>query len=104
MSKEPENLVLELLRGMRGDIGGLRDGLGEVRDGLRDVREDIRGLRRVQDNHTLRFDFLEERVEMLRESTMTALGFAVDATERKKKIESRIADLTERVEKLEKTK
>jgi chromosome segregation ATPase len=94
---EPENLVLEPLREMRGDIRSLRE---EVRS----VREDIRGLRNVQDSHTLRFDFLEERVEALREATMTALGFAVDANERKKKIELQVADLRERVERLEKAK
>ncbi len=68
------------------------------------VREDIRGLRQVQDNHTLRFDFLEERVESWRESTMMALGYAVDASERKKKIEGQVEDLRARVEKLEKAK
>jgi len=97
MGKEPDNLVLEPLRGMRGDIQ-------DVRDGLKDVREDNRGLRRVQDSHTLRFDFLEERVETLRESTMTALGYAVDASERKKKIETRLSYLSARVEMLEKAK
>ena len=97
MAKEPDNLVLELLRGMRDDIK-------DVRDGLRGVREDVRGVRNLQDNHTLRFDFLEERVEQLRESTMTALGFAVNASEREKKIESRVADLAKRIEKLEKAK
>jgi chromosome segregation ATPase len=101
---EPENLVLELLREMRVDIRSIREELSELRDGQRDIKEDIRGLRVVQDSHTLKLDFLEERGEMLRESTMTALGFAVDASERKKKIETQIADLRERVERLEKAK
>ncbi len=91
---EPENLILELLREMRSDIRDVRDGL----------HEDIRGVRNVVDNLSLRFDFLEERVEALREATMTALGFAVDASERKKKIKSQLAELTERVERLEKAK
>ncbi|WP_166145025.1 hypothetical protein [Methylosinus sp. RM1] len=91
---EPENLVLELLREMRADIRGVRD----------EQKEDIRGLRSVVDSILLRLDYFEERVEMLRESTMTALGFAVDASERKKKIETQIAELRERVERLEKAK
>lgn len=91
---EPENLVLELLREMRADMKDLRNAL----------HDDVHGLRVVLDNHTLKLDFLEECVEMLRESTMTALGFAVDASERKKKIETQLAELRERVERLEKAK
>jgi predicted nucleic acid-binding Zn-ribbon protein len=111
MTTEPENLTLELLRGIRADVSRLRDGLTSVREGLsevrdevREVREDIRGLRRVQDNHSLRFDYLEEVVGTLRDSTMMALGHSVDAVERKKKMETRITELAERVEKLEKAK
>jgi hypothetical protein len=91
---EPENLVLELLREMRADVRTVRD----------EQKEDIRGVRNAIDSILLRLDYFEERVEMLRESTMTALGFAVDASERKKKIETQIADLRERVERLEKAK
>ncbi|MBG0793955.1 hypothetical protein IYY11_11280 [Methylocystis sp. H62] len=97
MAQEPDNLVLELLRGMRGDIADLREG-------VRGVQNDIRSVRNVQDTHTLRFDFIEGRVETLREAMMTALGFAVNADEKHKKIEVRLAELTERVEKLEKAK
>jgi hypothetical protein len=97
MAQEPDNLVLELLCGMRADVADLREG-------VRGVQNDIRGVRNAQDNHSLRFDFLEERVETLREATMTALGFAVNADEKHKKIEVRLAELTERVEKLEKAK
>jgi predicted nucleic acid-binding Zn-ribbon protein len=80
---EPENLVLELLR---------------------ELRDEFRSMRVILDNHTLKLDFLEERIERLREATMTGLGFAVDANERNRKIEIEIADLRERVEKLEKAK
>ncbi len=87
---EPENLVLEMLRELRAEV--------------KELRVEVRGIRVVLDNHTLKLDFLEERVERLREATMTGLGFAVDANERNKKIEIEIADLRERVEKLEKAK
>ncbi|MEA2861721.1 MAG: hypothetical protein QOC72_3760, partial [Methylobacteriaceae bacterium] len=50
---------------------------------------------------TLRFDFLEERVEMLREGTLTAIGFAASANEQHKKLAEQIADLAKRVQKLE---
>jgi cell division protein ZapA (FtsZ GTPase activity inhibitor) len=91
---EPENLVLELLREMRADVRNVRD----------EQKEDIRGVRNAVDSILLRLDYFEEQVEMLRESTMTALGFAVDASERKKKIETQLAELRERVERLEKAK
>jgi hypothetical protein len=111
MTREPENPTLELLRGIGSDFSGLRDGLTDVRAGLseireevRDVREDIRGLRRVQDSHSVRFEYLEEVVGTLRDSTMMAMGHSLDAVGRKKKMETRLTELAERVEKLEKAK
>ena len=84
MAKEPENLVLEHLRLIRADVKELR---GEMRGELDSVRTDLRDIRKVQDDHTLRFDYLEERVEMLREGTLTAIGFAASAGESQKKLE-----------------
>jgi len=118
LADQPDNLTLEILRGIRADVGSMRDGLTDVRDGLNEVRQemhafrgeireigdDVRGLKRVQDTHTLRFDHLEEVVGMLRDSTMMALGYSVDAVERNKKMETRLSALTDRVEKLEKAK
>jgi len=64
MAKEPENLVLEHLRIIRADVKDLRR---EVATGFREVRKTL-------DEHTRRFDDLEERVEMPREGTLTAIG------------------------------
>ena len=94
MANEPENLVLEHLRIIRADIRDLRTEMtGEFHD-----------VRRTLGEHTRRFDYLEERVEMLREGTLTAIGFAASAGERQKKLEKQIADLTKRVEKSEPAK
>lgn len=98
---EPDNLVLELLRGMREEIRDLRE---IVRVGFKEVRTDIRGLKVVQDSHTLQVGYLDEKVDMLRESTMTALGFANHVDLQQKKMGKQLAALSERVEKLEKSK
>ena len=66
MAEEPENLVLEILRRMQGDMASMKS--------------DISGIKRVQDNHTLKLDFLAERVEMLHEGTM-----ALDRPARRKR-------------------
>lgn len=98
---EPDNLVLELLRGMREEIRDMRE---TMRVGFKEVRTDIRGLKVVQDSHTLQVGYLDEKVDMLRESTMTALGFANHVDLQQKKMGKQLAALSERVEKLEKSK
>ena len=94
---EPDNLVLELLRGMRADVQAMRED-------LHDIRSDIRGMKLVQDKHTMQFEYLDEKVEMLRESTMTALGFATNVGVQQRKMAKQYADLADRIEKLEKSK
>ena len=94
MTEEPENLVLHHLRDIRADVASLRTE-------AKDMRGDVHEIRTVLDSHTLRFDFLEERVEMLREGTLTAIGFAASANEQNRKVAQQIADPTKRVEKLE---
>jgi phage shock protein A len=90
MAYEPENLVLELLRNMRQEF--------------HDVHEDIRDIKKGQDVLALNVAGLDERLEMLRESTMTALGFATDTGVRQKKLEKQVSELAKRVEQLEKSK
>ena len=51
--------------------------------------------------HDLRFDSLDKRFDLVREGTMSAIGFAADASRSNKAIRDQIADLTRRVEKLE---
>ncbi|MDB5595956.1 MAG: hypothetical protein JWM36_2917 [Hyphomicrobiales bacterium] len=97
MANEPENLVLELLRGMREEM---RD----MREGVRELRGDIREIRVVLDKHGMQLEYLDEHLEMLRESTMTTLGFATNTGLQQKKLAKQLGELAERVERLEKSK
>ena len=78
--------------------------LREIRGDIAELRQDIREIRTVQDKHTLQFEFLAERVEMLREATLTSVGIAIESTAREKRLEATSTELTQRVEKLEKAK
>jgi hypothetical protein len=69
MPEEPENLVLQLLRTMRAENSARFDDIEAV---LHDVRLTVV-------RHDLRFDALEERVEAIREGTVSAIGFAANA-------------------------
>lgn len=89
MSKEPDNLILHHLKALRAEVG-------EMRQELHTVRLTVAG-------HDLRFDSLDERFELVREGTLTAIGFAADASRSIKTVREQVADLTRRVEKLEKT-
>ena len=75
MAEEPDNLVLQLLRTMRAEnsahFDSLETGLEDVRQGLKDVA--VASLE-------LRFDGLDERVEMIREGAVSAIGFAANAS------------------------
>jgi len=95
MSEEPDNLVLPLLRNLRSDIKDVRTAMSRSDEVLHEVH-------RTVTSHNLRFDALDERVEMLREGTLTAIGFAANASQSQKKLQEQIAELTRRVEKLEK--
>jgi septal ring factor EnvC (AmiA/AmiB activator) len=83
MPKEPENLVLTLLREMRGDVAILRERADEHSEELRALRKQIHDWQ---------------------ETTATATGFAMHANIRGQEMEQEIADLKRRVEKLEKPK
>jgi hypothetical protein len=94
MAKEPDDIVLHHLRALRSDVKGLQANVTDVGGVVKDIRLSVAGL-------DLRFD---ERVEMLREGTLTAIGFAANASESHKKLREQIVDLTRRVENLEKAK
>jgi outer membrane murein-binding lipoprotein Lpp len=83
MAKEPEDLVLPLLREMRASIS--------------DVRSDVKQLsERVED--------LGEKMEVWQGTIAAAAGFAVHANARNDKLEKELAALKKRVEKLERTR
>lgn len=72
MTDNGENLILEHLRGIRGDIGGLKEDMREVKQRLNSIEAAIAGVRRdnahiysdVTDQNA-RFDRLAERVERI---------------------------------------
>jgi chromosome segregation ATPase len=106
------------IREMKADIKGIKGELevihSDSHDGrvemhamskdLRELRADTNEVRRVVAGHTLRFDFLDERFEVLRKGTLTAVSAAASANESARDINSQVVDLTRRVEKLEKAK
>ena len=91
MAEEPDNPVLQLLRTMRAENSARFDAIESV---LKDVRLTVAG-------HDLRFDALDERVEMIREGTVSAIGFAAHASRAHVDLRKQIADLARRVENLE---
>ena len=86
MAKEPDSLVLQHLREMRGEIVALRESAEEHSELFKALRKDIR-------------DWQETTA-----TTATTAGFAMHANIRGQSMESEIADLKKRVEKLEKAK
>jgi chromosome segregation ATPase len=87
---------------VHADSHDTRGEIHEMRGDIRDLQADSKEVRKVVGSQ--RFDFLDERVEMLREGTLTAIGFVANASESNRKLKEQIADLTKRVEKLEQTK
>ncbi len=83
MAKEPDNLILTLLREMRGDLATLRE---------------------RADEHSAEFKALRKQITDWQETTATASGFAVHANLRNQALEAEIADLKRRVENLERAK
>jgi hypothetical protein len=94
MAEEPDNLVLHLLRGIRGTLDQHSSRFDAIEGVLNEVRLTVAG-------HDLRFDALEERIETIREGTVSAIGFAANAGRAHVELRRQIADLTRRVERLE---
>jgi len=90
VAKEPDNIVLSLLREMRAEMA-------HIDETLHAVRLNVAG-------HDLRFDALDEKIEMIREGTVSAIGFAANASRAHVDLHKQIADLVRRVEKLEKAR
>lgn len=97
MAEEADSLVLAILREMRGDIKDVRSDISRIDDTLRDVRRHVVSL-------DLSVGSLDEKFETIREGTVSATGFAANASRAHVDLKSQIADLTRRVEKLEAAK
>jgi SMC interacting uncharacterized protein involved in chromosome segregation len=89
---------------VHADSHDMRGEIHQMRGDIRELQVDSKEVRRVVTSHSLRFDFLDERVEVLREGTLTAIGFAANASESNIKLKEQVADLIRRVEKLEQVK
>jgi len=90
------------------EIHGLRD---ETREALRvvkveveEVLVDVKDIRLATVKNVMAIEHLDERVEMLRESTMTGLGFATQVNLQQKKLAKQLTELSARVERLENSK
>ena len=94
MAKGPDNLVLTVLREMRADV---KTEFARLDETLHDVRRHVASL-------DLRVEALDEKVEMIREGTVSAIGYAANASRADVDLHKQIADLTRRVEKLEHAK
>ena len=91
-----------------GEIHALRD---ETREALRvvkveveEVRDDVKDVRLATVKNGLAIEHLDERIDMLRESTMTGLGFATQVNLQQKKLAKQLTELSARVERLENSK
>ena len=94
MAKEPDNLVLSILREMRADM---KSEFANLEETLHDVRRHVASL-------DLRVESLDEKFELIREGTVSAVGYAANASRAHVDMRKQIADLTRRVEKLEQAK
>jgi hypothetical protein len=91
MAEEPDNL---LLRGIRSTLDEHSSRFDAIEAVLREVRLMVAG-------HDMRFDALDERVETIREGTVSPIGFAANTGRAHVDLRKQIADLARRVEKLE---
>jgi hypothetical protein len=94
MAEEPDNLVLQLLRGIRTTLDEYSSRFDAIEGVLKEVRL-------TAASHDLRFDALEERLETIREGTVSAIGLAANVGRAHVDLRRQIADLTRRVERLE---
>ena len=104
MAKLPTDLILEQIKLLRAEGKDMRGEVTQMSGDIGQIKSDLRQVKMTQDRHTLSLDFLEDRVELLREGTLTAISAATNADNGNKKLVSQMAELTRRVEKLEKAK
>jgi archaellum component FlaC len=81
-----------------------REALRVVKVEVEEVRDDVKDVRLATVKNGLSIEHLDERVEMLRESTMTSLGFSAQVNLQQKKLAKQLTELSARVERLEKSK
>ena len=82
MAEEPDNLVLKMLREMRGVLD-----------------EHTKRF----DDHDRRFDEVKKAIEDWQETTSTGADFAMHASIRTQALEKEIADLKKRIDRIERS-
>lgn len=82
MAKEPDNVVLKMLR---------------------DIRELLGTHTKRFDEHDRRFDELQKTIEDWKETTATGVGFAAHANIRTDTLEKEIAALKKRIDRIERS-
>jgi len=97
MAKASDDLMLKILKEMRADIKDVRGDVARLDATLNDVRRHVVSL-------DLRVEALDEKVEMIREGTVSAIGLAANASRAHVELHRQITDRTKRVEKLEQAK
>jgi hypothetical protein len=83
MAQAPDNLILKLLREMRGDLTDIK------------VK---------QEDHSEQFKHIRKEMSDWQETSATAAGFAVHANLLHEGVAKKIDELTARIERLENTK
>jgi hypothetical protein len=71
VAEQPDNLVLELLRGLRTEIGGLKADVQSVNDELKATREEMAT---KADLNSLRADFASDLLNMQKETREQIVG------------------------------
>ena len=73
MTDDPDNLVLEILRAIRGDIAGIRSDIRDIKTRQTDMSRTIAGIRRDQADDAevsahvqARLDRLQEEVDRIK--------------------------------------
>jgi len=69
MSEEPENLVLQLLRGIRGEVAEVKSSVGALDAKLDDAKAELKA-----DIHTLRADVASDMMQMQKDTRDQIVG------------------------------
>ena len=101
MASEPDNLVLEILRRMQGDLSSLKGDMSSLKSDAAEMKDDIAGIKRIQDDHTVRLVFLADEMMLLRTATVGLLRDAEEARVDRGNHKNWMRDLEHRVERLE---
>jgi len=94
MAKAPDDLVLKILKDLRADM---KIDFARLDETLHDVRRHVASL-------DMRVEALDEKFELIREGTVSAIGYAANASRAHADLHKQITDLKRRVEKLEQAK